>query len=383
MIDVDPVDLSVLIVNYNVGRFVLDAIGSVAAQRFVGPEGRPGRLEMLVIDNASHPADAAILDRLPASVTVIKNSTNLGFAAANNQGIVRAQGRYLCFLNPDTRLREGSLQAMLQYLYEHPGVGMVGPMIWADDEGVLRLPPGDPPSLLFLLSRAMGGVSPRFSLWRQRRWLRSAVRFWRAEAPMDTTMLSGACLMASRHVIEHVGRFDSGFFLYYEDSDLCRRIRGQGYRLVVVPAAQVVHYYNQSAKTDPAGAWCHAMASELRFVRIHYGRTGALIYRIAQDIGRRSGRGRQPVNRPDVIDLGALERPPRLSVPGAVVPERELLWQVGPDSGFAPSAGALRVGNGFDFNRIVWERLMPGRYFARAVDPKTLRPMAYWSWVKR
>ncbi len=383
MIDVDPVDLSVLIVNYNVGRFVLDAIGSVAAQRFVGPEGRPGRLEILVIDNASHPADVAILDRLPASVTVIKNSTNLGFAAANNQGISRAQGRYLCFLNPDTRLREGSLQGMLQYLYQHPGVGMVGPMIWADDEGTLRLPPGDPPSLLFLLGRAMGGVSPRLNLWRQIRWLRSAVRFWRAEAPMDTTMLSGACLITSRQVIEHVGGFDPGFFLYYEDSDLCRRIRRLGYRLVVVPAARVVHYYNQSAKADPAGAWCHAMASELRFVRIHYGRAGALIYRIAHAMSRRSGQRRQSVDRPGMIELGALQQLPRLNLPGAITPERELLWQVSPDPGFVPSAGALRVGNGFGFSQIVWEHLMPGRYFARAVDPETLRPLAYWSWVKQ
>lgn len=383
MIDVDPVDLSVLIVNYNVGRFVLDATDSVAAQRFVGPEGRPGCLEILVIDNASDQADAAILDRLPASVTVIRNPTNLGFAAANNQGIARAQGRYLCFLNPDTRLREGSLQAMLQYLYQHPGVGMVGPMIWADDEGTLRLPPGDPPSLLFLLGRAMAGISPRLSLWRQMRWLRSAVRFWRAEAPMDTTMLSGACLMTSRQVIEHVGGFDPGFFLYYEDSDLCRRIRRLGYRLVVVPAARVVHYYNQSAKADPAGAWCHAMASELRFVRIHYGRAGALIYRIAHAMGERSGQRRQSVDRPGMIELGALERLPRLNLPGAITPERELLWQVGPDPGFVPSAGALRAGNGFSFSQIVWEHLMPGRYFARAVDPETLQPMACWSWVKQ
>lgn len=384
MITVDPVDLSVLIVNYNVGRLVLDAAGSVAAQRFVGPEGRQGRLEILVIDNASHQADAAMLDRLPASVTVVRNSTNLGFAAANNQGMARAQGRYLCFLNPDTRLQEGSLQAMLDYLYQHPGVGMVGPRIWVDDEQVLQLPPGDPPSLAFLISRNLSEAYPRVRQWWEARWLREAVRFWQAEAPLEMTMLSGACLMAPRQVIERVGGFDSGFFLYYEDSDLCRRIRRLGLSLMMVPTAQIIHYYNQSGQADPEWVRSHALVSEGRFVRVHYGQPGVLLYRLANSISDGSASRGVRMRSPSPIGLGALSRPPCLILPKMdPAPCKELLWQIGMNPGCIPSAGAFLAGRELCLSQGMWERLMPGGYYLRAVDPETLRVLACWAWEKR
>lgn len=382
MTGVGSVDLSVIIVNYNVSALVFQAVESVSAQRFTGPDGRDGRLEILVIDNASQDADAAMLERLPPSVTVIRNRANLGFAAANNQGIERARGRHLCLLNPDTRLLDGSVEALRCYLDQHPGVGMVGPRIWADDERTLQLPPGDPPSLSYLGGRALGGTVPWLQRRRTRRWLEEAVRFWRAEAPMTVAMLSGACLMVSREVLRRMGGFDPGFFLYYEDADLCRRIRRQGLRLVVVPSAEVVHYYNQSAQADPQGAWTHAVVSERRFVRVHYGPLGAAIHRAATAMGRRAAHCGGSVERAGVIDLGVATRPPRFELPAGSASGQARLWQISPDRWCVPSAGAFVTGSTFALSQAVWDRLMPGRYYAQAVDPETCRVLGCWSWTR-
>ena len=156
MSEAAAVDLSVIIVNYNVALLVLKAVASLEGQRFAGQSGGDGRLEILVIDNASSADDLACLEQLPSSVVLVRNDRNVGFAAANNQGIQHAAGRFLCLLNPDTRVLDGALDALLQHLYRHPEVGAVGPRFWADDERTILLPPGDPPTLSFLLSGLVG-----------------------------------------------------------------------------------------------------------------------------------------------------------------------------------------------------------------------------------
>jgi GT2 family glycosyltransferase len=376
-----PVDLSIILVNYNVASLVLQAVESLQRQKFAGQDGGDGRLEILVIDNASSPEDSALLQHLPSSVVRLRNDRNLGFAAANNRGIERASGRYLCFLNPDTRALDGALEAMLQHLYRHPEVGAVGPRIWADDDRTLLLPPGDPPALSFILTRILGEVVPEAGRRQSHRWHRRAVMFWRSRVPVAVPMLSGACIMTSRGVVEKVGGFDPGYFLYYEDADWCRRAQRAGCRLSVVPDAEIVHYYNQSAKSDPHGAQRHAARSRERFVRAHYGLSGALLYRVARSSSDRLSRSPAAPARPGVIDLGRPSGAPTLGVTGAL-PAGELMVEIGYDWLFLPSVAAFPRGPQFQLPPAVWNRLQPGRYCARMVDVETLGPLALWSWEK-
>ena len=373
-------DLSVIIVNYNVASLVLQAVASLERQKFAGPNGRDGRLEILVIDNASSPEDVACLEALPSGVVLVRNERNVGFAAANNQGIGRASGRYLCFLNPDTKVLDGALDALLQHLYGHPDVGAVGPRIWADDERIVLLPPGDPSTLSFILAQLLGGAFPAVGRWYGRRWCRRALAFWSSHEPVRVPMLSGACILTSRTALDQVGGFDPRYFLYYEDTDWCRRLRRAGYRLVVVPAAEIVHYYNQSAKLDP-NARGHALLSQSRFVGVHFGVWGRLLYEAAKAVNNRANRRRCPIMRPRAIELGCLQVPPRLCVNG-VVSSREPLIQISRDWSFVPSAAVVVRTADFRFPPSVWERMQPGRYYARMIDPQTLRVLAIWSWEK-
>lgn len=377
----EQADLTVIIVNYNVASLVLQAVASLERQKFAGPNGRDGRIEILVIDNASSPEDVALLQRLPSGVVLVRNERNVGFAVANNQGIERASGRYLGFLNPDTTVLDGALDALLQHLYRHPETGAVGPRLWADDARTLLLPPGDPPTLSFLLGQIFGTAFPVLGEWHARRWHEYALRFWRSQIPLEAPMLPGTCMVTSRSAVDRVGGFDPAYFLYYEDTDWCRRLRRQGFRLMVVPEAEIVHYYNQSAKRDQTGAQGHALWSQVRFVKAHYGRLGLWLYRAAQAISRRVASRRRPAAMRQVIDLGRLAAPPRLSVTGGA-PPREVMVEIGYDCRCVPSAAAFVHGTAFQFPFPVWERMQSGRYYARMVDPEGLRPLTLWSWEK-
>jgi len=375
------VDLSVIIVNFNVASLVLECVASLERQKFAAHDGGEGRLEILVVDNASAPQDLACLERLPASVELLRNGRNLGFAAANNRGIERAAGRYVCFLNPDTRVLDGALEGLLQHCYGHRKVGAVGPKIWADDERTLLLPPADSPTLSFVLAQLVGRAIPVLGRWHALRWRDRALAFWRSRAALSVPMLSGACVLTPRSVVERVGGFDERYFLYYEDADWCRRVRRAGYGLAYVPEAEIVHLYNQSAKSDPARAGRHASDSQARFVEAHYGPPGRLLYGAALAVSRRASGAGPPVVERGLIDLGRVVDPPPLSVDG-VAPSRSCLVELAYDRLFVPSAAAFVDGGEFTLSRAVWERLQRGRYFARMIDLETLAPLALWSWEK-
>lgn len=377
----ERVDLSAIIVNHNVSGLVLETVASLRRQKFAGLDGNEGLLEILVIDNASTPEEAALLQELPPGVLLVSNAQNVGFAAANNQGIERASGRYLCFLNPDTEVLDGALDTLLQHLYRHPEVGAVGPRIWADDERVILLPPGDPPTLSFVLSQIIGVLSLTWGKAFARRWNGYALTFWRSQVPIDVPMLSGACIVTSRTVIDRVGGFDPRYFLYYEDADWCRRVRHADYRLAVVPNAQIVHYYNQSAKLDPVRSHGHILWSQIRFVETHYGRLGLWFYRAMRAICSLVASRRGPAELSGIADLGYCQAPPLLSALNHASPAGVAV-QFSHDAQFVPSAAAFVGTAEFRLSLPVWERMRPGRYYARMIDLKTSRPLAIWSWEK-
>lgn len=376
----EAVDLTVIIVNYNVAPLVLQTVASLERQCFATPDGQEGCLEVIVVDNASSPADRICLQSLPDHVVRILNAENLGFGRANNQAIRHAAGRYVCFLNPDTVVLDGALDALLRHLYQHPETGAAGPRIWIDADRQWQLPPGDPPTLSFFVQRILAGCSRRVGERMSRSWHRRALQCWSSGTPVPVSMLSGACLMTSRPVLERVGGFDPGYFLYYEDTDWCRRVSQAGYRLHQVPGAEIVHYYNQSAKSSPT-ARRYAQASQAHFVRSHYGLAGTVSCAMARAVAERLARRGRRGSGTDVIDLGQLQTPPRFSVPNSRS-SSPFLTQIGYDPLFVPSAAGFLRGREFALSSGFWERLEAGRYYTRVIALDTLAPLGIWSWEK-
>lgn len=375
-------DLSVIIVNYRSAAYTLHAVTSAFEQELESASGGRGTLEVLVIDNGSPPEDVALLAGLPCSVKMIRNAANLGFAAAVNQGIQEARGDFLCLLNPDTHLLPGAFQGLLEHLRRHPDVAAAGPRTWWDGEKTFLLPlvrlltPGS------LILESLAGLDYQLSQVLCRRWHRRDLAIWGSAVPLTLDMLCGACLVIRRAVLERVGGFDPAYPLYYEDADWCRRLRRHGYRLAHVPAAEIVHYYNQSAQTVEAQCREWLVRSRNYYLEKQFGRSAAAFCLRTAGMVERLADWWDP-SPPDHLytDLGPQGEPPLFGSGEAGV-KREVLFEVSYHWAFAFKAAAFRSTPELRFPVPIWKRLQAGRYYTRLTDLAASRPEKIWAWQK-
>ncbi|MBI2217750.1 MAG: glycosyltransferase family 2 protein [Candidatus Rokubacteria bacterium] len=255
-------DVSVVIVNWNTGPLLERAVGRVRERADVP-------IELVVVDNASVDGSADFLRDAP-DATLIVNAANAGFARASNQGIRASRGRYVLVLNPDTEVERGTVAALVRFMDEHPDAGAAAPAL-INPDGSLQPSGGPFPSLAALLAMhpALAPIlhAPPSAMLK---------RDFGRDADVDE--VSGACMMLRREALDDAGAFDERFFLYFEDVDLCLRLKRRGWRVCYVPGARVVHHWR--SRTDPSpDAQVHHLRSKLRYVRKHFGLSGALLLR--------------------------------------------------------------------------------------------------------
>jgi N-acetylglucosaminyl-diphospho-decaprenol L-rhamnosyltransferase len=238
----------VAIVNYRSAQLTLRCLASLERERErARGEGGPGALAVLVVENAS--GDEAVLAREIAGrfagwVTLLPSPVNGGFGAGNNLALRWAFARgappdYFLFLNPDTEVRPGAVAELVAFLEREPGAGLAGSSFEHAD--------GTPWPIAFRFPTPLGELEHGLSLGLASRLLagRAVSRTMGAEAaPVD--WFPGASMMVRRQVIEQIGGFDEGYFLYYEETDFCLRARRAGWAAWYVPASRVMHVRGQS-----------------------------------------------------------------------------------------------------------------------------------------
>jgi GT2 family glycosyltransferase len=261
--------LSVVIVNYNGGDHLRLCLESL-------PAGLPAvAWDAVVVDNASTDDSWRAAERFGPRVRVLRNRENAGFGRAVNQGITGTQGELILVLNPDCRVLEGLVETLAREMETQPDVAVAGPRVLDPDGSVQGSARGDPTLLTGLfgrtsfLSRLFPGSVPAGANIRAD----AAIRSGRACVEVD--WLSGACMLVRRAAMEAVGGFDEGYFLYWEDADLCRRLRRQGYRVCYVPGASVVHQVGQSSRTVRKLAVREFHRSAYRYYTTHVARSAA------------------------------------------------------------------------------------------------------------
>ncbi len=271
------IDLSVVILNWNVRDLLDRCLASIRSSRYT--------LEVIVVDNASTDASVAMVRGKYPHVTVIANETNRGFTGGNNQGLTAAQGRYVLVLNPDTEIVGDALDRLVDYVEAHFDVGAVGPMLLNPDRSIQPSRRRFPTVLTgFFESTWWQGFAPRGVL---RRYYMEDVP---ANALQDVDWLNGACTLFRRQVFDRVGVYDEvNFFMYSEELDLCRRIKEAGWRIVYVPEAQVVHYEGKSSEQAVAARHIRFNTSKVRYFRKWHGRMTAAVLRgwlLSQYVGQ-------------------------------------------------------------------------------------------------
>jgi len=245
--------LSVILVDYNDRRHLKPCLESVLATLGSLP------FEVFLVDNASTDGSAGEVEAAFSFVRVIRNKTNPGFGVANNQAVRESAGEFLLFLNTDTILQPGAISALLESLRSAPDVAAVGPLLFS---GPGRVQVSFGKRLDFI-----GQFVQKFFLNPfYKMTLRGASR------PRETGWLSAACLLCRRAAFEAAGRFDERFFIYFEDIDLCVRMRSEGGRLLFIPRARVFHEGGATTGPRPAVSRLEYRKSQMAFYVKHASR---------------------------------------------------------------------------------------------------------------
>jgi N-acetylglucosaminyl-diphospho-decaprenol L-rhamnosyltransferase len=243
----EPV-LSAVLVNYNAGDELRRALQSIA------DEMHGQAWEAVVVDNASIDGSPSVVAEFAPLASLVANTDNIGFARAVNQGLAVTTAARVLIMNPDCRLVAGAIAALGAELDQHEFCAIAGPRILNPDGSVQGSARGDPDMLTGLFGRTgvLGRLMPWAGVARRNVVSDAAIRSGYPSVVVD--WLSGACILARRDALARVNGFDERYFLYWEDADLCRRLRAAGYHVRYVPGATAIHRVGHSSRTVRAAA---------------------------------------------------------------------------------------------------------------------------------
>jgi GT2 family glycosyltransferase len=268
-------EISVIVVSFNTQAMLRQCLQSVLAE--CGREGIAA--EILVVDNASSDGSADMVDReFSASavpVRLIRSEVNLGFGAANNVAFEQAQGRYLVLLNSDAFIHPGGLRLALEHMDANRSAGIGGGKLVGRD----NQPQPSARAFPSIWNDALvqTGLAARYS---HSRIFGAPDRTWAdLNQPAEVDWMPGAFLIVGREALVKAGLFDPAFFLYYEEVDLCRRVKAAGFGIEYWPDIIVTHIGGESSSQLPSQKLSsHArevvlwrMRSTLLYYRKHHG----------------------------------------------------------------------------------------------------------------
>jgi GT2 family glycosyltransferase len=268
-----PIDASVVIVSFNTRSLLRECLQTL--QREAGKVA----YETIVVDNASQDGSAEMVASEFPAVRLLRSETNLGFAAANNRGFALARGRYVVLLNSDAFVHARALERAVKNMDASPRAGLGGGRLVSRDGSWQPSARMFPSPLNEILT--MTGLAAKCG---RSRWFGRVDRTWAnplERAPVD--WVPGAFTIIRRGLLEQLGYLDERFFLYFEEVDLCRRIKDAGHQVWYWPDIVVTHIGGESAKAvrhlkmSSSGAHLSLwrMRSQLLYYRKYYGVLGA------------------------------------------------------------------------------------------------------------
>jgi GT2 family glycosyltransferase len=256
-------DISVIIVSWNTAALLGKCLDSVLKSLQNADKG-----EVIVVDNSSSDSSAFIVEQNFPQVRLIKNDYNAGFSKANNQGILESNGRYILLLNSDTIVNDNVIPALIRFMDTHPEAGACGVRLIRPDGTVQPFSFGKDPTLGYLMKRTLTMT-----------FFKKPFHNWKSQHIFESDWVSGACLMLRSEAIRLTGLLDENIFMYFEDNDLCLRVRKAGFKVYYNPQISVLHIGGQSLKKNPEAQTCYYRSLQY-FYGKHYGITERSILKI-------------------------------------------------------------------------------------------------------
>ncbi|MCL5783784.1 MAG: glycosyltransferase family 2 protein [Patescibacteria group bacterium] len=256
-------NLSVVILNYNTGDYLIKCLKSLMAAK------EEADMDIWVVDNNSSDDSLQKAQKLFPKLNYILNQENVGFTKGNNLALRQVKSEYILILNPDTEVLPKTLETLLDYLENHPQVGAISPKVelsdgsldWASHRGF----PTPLASLLYYVFKndSLYHLTNRdFS------------------QPHEVDSLTGAFILTKKEVLDKVGLFDEEYYMYADDIDLCFRIKKAGYKIIYFSKVKIIHYKGISSgiKKHSEGLTTADFTAKLRSVNAFY-ETMKIFYR--------------------------------------------------------------------------------------------------------
>jgi len=260
------VDISVVIVGWNAKQYLELCLESLA-------KASPRRsMEVLVVDNASTDDSAEMIEAKFPWVKLIKSTENLGFSKGNNVAIQQCQGHYIALVNPDVIVFPGCLDALADFLDQHPKVGNVGPRVFNPDmtqQSTCRRFP--------TLWNNFCSATHLESIFKGSRFFAGEHMFYFPhDRPLPVDVIVGCFSMIRRETFNEVGLLDEGLFMYGDDVDWCRRARNAGWQVVFYPGGQAIHDRGKTTAPYPVRFAVAQQRSVLHYWTKHHTFLGVL-----------------------------------------------------------------------------------------------------------
>lgn len=258
-----PHQVSVLVVNWNTRDHLARCLISLRDAE------EADQLEVIVVDNGSSDGSAEMVRSEFDGVTLIANDNNIGFTAATNQAYEQAGGDTVLMLNSDTVIPSSAIRECQSYLWAHADVGAVGCRLLnadgSEQSSCFRFP-----TLFTTWLRAswLANAFPRSPLLNRERY---GGRTW--DHPTKVEVVMGSFLMVRRAAVSTDTLLDNGYFMFAEETDLCRRLKRDGWSVVFIPDVSVTHVHQASSKTPAQQAWAEEAKRRgvLRYLYIWHG----------------------------------------------------------------------------------------------------------------
>lgn len=261
--------LSVIIVNYNVKYFLEQALHSV----YKAMRGVDG--EVFVVDNNSADGSCEMVRRKFPQTIVIENKTNTGFSVANNQAIKQAKGKYVLLLNPDTVVEEDCFTACIEFMEKHQDAGALGVKM-IDGKGKF-LPESKrslpTPQVAFYKMFGFASIFPK-----SKTFGRYHLGFLSNDEIHEVEVLSGAFMFIRKAALDKIGLLDEDYFMYGEDIDLSYRITQGGYKNYYFPDTTIIHYKGESTKKTSVNYVFVFYRAMIIFAQKHYSNKHAKLF---------------------------------------------------------------------------------------------------------
>jgi GT2 family glycosyltransferase len=267
----EQIDLSIVIVNWNAWDYLKNCIRSIM------DHADDIRHEIIVVDNCSADHSVENITACFPNVILIKNENNVGFPAANNQAFNIGRGRYFLALNPDTLIKNNTLQQSLRVLKNDESIGCVGVKTLKGNGEILLSCARSCPSIWSTFWHLFY-FDTMFGKWKF--FESSDMPYWDHNNSLDVDLLHGGYMMFPKSIYKDIGGFDEKLPMFYEDMEYCCRIRKAGFRIFYLADVEIVHFVGIScSQADPK--WITTLYCEadyLYFLEYGGGRKTALLY---------------------------------------------------------------------------------------------------------